>query len=131
MLLELVVVITVLAVMVGSLLQSLTQGSPALLMTQRAQIGSELAQACAEHLIGLNRNPTYGYSAVTATACGTDLPAPPTGFNAPAVTVGPDVTGGAGNPWCPTGSTCKKVRIDVTTTAGDYAAGVTFMVVNL
>lgn len=123
-LIELVAIIVLLSAGAVAIMGLYSGASRTLGSNQDAQIATQLAQECGEHIIAQRRyNATVQYAGITgATFCSAALPAPPVGF-----TVTVNITDPYAGAACP--GTCKLAQINVAK-AGDTLAGATLMLVD-
>jgi type II secretory pathway pseudopilin PulG len=123
-LIELIVVIVVLMIAAAAIGSAFAYISRSLALNADLQGAAQIAQECAEHIVGLGRKPgSYAAVPVGATAC--NAIATPAGYtrtvNVTAMGTGGALCSGAG--WG-----CK--RVDITVTRGSATAGANFMLVN-
>lgn len=120
-----IVVVTIAAVAIGSAFAYMARSQVLASDLQRA---TQIAQECAEHIVGLGRRPG-AYAAVVplgnnSTICNA-LPAAGGGFTR---TVNITATVGAGVAFCSAGWTCN--RVEVIARRGSAAITLNFMLIN-
>jgi prepilin-type N-terminal cleavage/methylation domain-containing protein len=109
-LIELVMVIVLLSISSAGLIMLFGQLTNSLAINNDIQTAAQLAQECAEHLLGARRQAGYNLGGVTDCSA---LPAY-NGFGPPAVTISDPYAGAA----CPGGASCKLLTIDATYDSG-------------
>jgi prepilin-type N-terminal cleavage/methylation domain-containing protein len=109
-LIELVMVIVLLSISTTGLIMLFGQLTNSLSINNDIQSAAQLAQECAEHLLGARRRSGYDLGGVTDCSA---LPAY-NGFGPPSVTISDPYTGAA----CPAGASCKLLTIDATYDSG-------------
>lgn len=122
-----IVVVAIAAVAIGSAFAYITRSQ---VLSQDLQRASQIAQECAEHIIGRGRKPNnYGQVAPVAagsTICDT-LPAPGGGFSR-TVNIRDQATAGVTGAICTAGWGCKHVQ--VIAARGSAVVTVNFMLIN-
>lgn len=122
-----IVVVAIAAVAIGSAFAYMSRSQVLGTDLQRA---SQIAQECAEHILGRGRKPnTYGQVtpvAAPSTICDT-LPAPGGGFTR-TVNIRDEATAGVTGAVCTAGWGCKHVQ--VTAARGSAQVTVNFMLIN-
>ncbi|MDH5377072.1 MAG: type II secretion system GspH family protein [Gammaproteobacteria bacterium] len=108
-LIEVVIGLTVLGIIAGYALPYMSLTGNALIVNERVQTATQLAQSCAEHILALRRDEAnFGYATVTNTACAS-LPVP--GGYSFAITVA--LSTSASDTACATAVECKSTTIEV------------------
>jgi prepilin-type N-terminal cleavage/methylation domain-containing protein len=120
-----IVVVAIAAVAIGSAFAYMARSQ---VLSSDLQRASQIAQECAEHIVGLGRRPG-SYAAVApvalnSTICNT-LPAITPGFTR---TVDVVNVAGAGAAFCSAGWACK--RIQITVQRGSAMVRLNFMLIN-
>lgn len=106
----------------STFLTSLTQG-------ETIRRAAQLAQECADHIVGQRRTPgSYANLVVGDTTICNGLPAVDSGFARAVAICDASSAGGCANTNCLAGWSCK--RVDVTVSGGGYSSTVTFMAVD-
>lgn len=121
---ELIIIIVVLGIGAVALMSLQSQVVRGRADDSDLQIGAQLLQECAEHIL-LTRRRGAGYAAINSTVCSGVTAFG--GFGTPTVTFpAPDPYTGAG---CPAGATCRRAVISVTKGASTISSA-RVMVVN-
>ena len=121
-LIELIAVIIVIAVATVPLFGLFSQAGRSLLVDEKIQTATQLAQARAEHLLAVRRNRGYGDPAVSANLTET-LSGSYAGYTR-TTTIVP-----FSGPACPGGGVCKQVAVRVVE-GGQARSEITFVLVN-
>jgi prepilin-type N-terminal cleavage/methylation domain-containing protein len=109
-LIELVLVIVLLSISTAGLVTLFGQLTNSLSINNDIQTAAQLAQECAEHLVGARRQSGYDLGGITDCSA---LPAL-NGFGPPTVNVSDPYAGSA----CPGGANCKLLTINATYDSG-------------
>lgn len=120
-LIELVAVITVLSVASIGIAAGFAHLGRSQLLNEDIQAASQMAQACAEHLIASRRNNAYATMLTNCTALGSF-----NGYGPPTVTTFAPAAGTT----CPTGATCNGFLISASYGTNGASAQTRLMVVD-